>query len=191
MFRFQSNLEIVGPAVEFVSLGFEVARVVLGDVALDGGLAALGKRVECFLNILSRLRVLGGYARRGEQAFRGFFLQRLAIISDWREDEVVFRLIERFHTETRKGEPAGLVNERLQGCDFAVMLAVVKSNSGCWEVAVLRLCHQGFSTRLVEAVEVRFTGTARQFMQADGMAAECCGKGCAVRRKEASPRNSA
>ena len=46
---FQSDLQVVGPAVELVGLGLEEAGVALGDVALDGGLALLGDGVECRL----------------------------------------------------------------------------------------------------------------------------------------------
>ena len=44
---FQTDLQIVGPAVELVGFGFEEAGIALGDVALDSGLALLGNRFEC------------------------------------------------------------------------------------------------------------------------------------------------
>ncbi len=84
-FPFEPRFQVVGPAVEFVGLGFEEAGVAFGNVALDGGLAILGEGFELLrdptltpaLSLREREYVIGEWgtgAGQGQESCRDFFI---------------------------------------------------------------------------------------------------------------------
>ena len=169
-FPLQPDFQIIGPAVELVRFGLEESGIALGDSFLDDGLPLPRFCVQSWPASLPRpLPVRGGnVARQAQESGGGLFIQHRTLVGDGGNNQVIFRLIEGFDGKDRGSQPAGLAEEGFQDGNLAVVLAIVEMDFGRWQLPVLGLGQQRLGQGMIEAVQVRLAGAARQFIETKG-----------------------
>jgi hypothetical protein len=94
----QPNFQVLGPAIEFIGFRFEEERVPLGDRLQNRFLVTHGDGRQWFARRRG-IHCVPATRRKPEQTTGLFHIQRLAIIGQRRNDEIVLNLVKRLNRE--------------------------------------------------------------------------------------------